>query len=1040
MWCLVALSTAVGCKRDRTEDPLPGVDVGDMAADTRTDADLTPSEREAILAVEPSKDTSIPGLRAEVQVVYTAGNVPHIYAQNLHDAHMAAGFLIARDRFFELDIASRLALGEVSQLLGGFGLGPDLNSRGQGIPAVADRFLASMSDETVAAFDDFAAGVNAYAAAVRAGELPPPSEYALAAPLVGAASGIELIRDVDRRTLAGFAAFVVFESSFTDYDVSSELLAEQLDGHFTGAPLEALRQAGIEDDLFGNILPRHDLSVAPGWGLNGTLQTPLSLELPRPAPAGRVLGKLPPALRERLARVTNGQLWFGTRDASDRGSNAWAMAGDSTPDGSTLLAGDGHLALGVPTLFFQMGMDVRTFGDDSLRVVGLYLPGFPYLAVGTNGDVAWSQTYPRADVMDWYREELRLDANGLPASSLFKGTYEPLVQIDELYEVGPVLTDDPYDAIWPRWTTFDGRALREIEGRTVEDIDLEVLAPGESIVAMRGGFVVPADEDGDGVITAISVDFTGYDMQDLAASVNGLQRSTTVDEFLENMRGFTGYAQNLVVADRAGSVGFSNFTATPCRDYLPRDANGNWVAGADPQRLLDGTLYGGFEVPFANGLPVTGDADPQRCIVDYDVFPRVTRSTGFVANANNDPAGASFDNSLTNDPAYIGGPWVPGYRARAIVDGLEAAASRGATADDMAAVQGAQKSLVGIDFAAVIIDAVARATAAQTADPTSLTDAELRARDLYASRAPELTEAADRLQAWLDAGAIPASGVETFYNAPTAQDRTDAVATMIFNAWLRQWIAAVFADEQIDFLLSYPGRSRGAMMRALRTLVDGRGPNNPAGLSSWNAATQESVFFDNLDTPAIVEEHDEIALAALVATLDMLRSEPISGAHGGFGTTDMSGWLWGLRHRVVLDSLLASFGADTPAVAVIAQRFAINTTVLPLADNIGTDDPRKRLKWFPRPGDLFGVDAANPSFYGDSFDYTDGPVMRMVIELSADGGVRGRNVIPAGQSGLSDSPHFADQAKLWLANDALDIQWAPADVAAAAVEREVLKP
>lgn len=1046
---IVVLAAALigcgGCKDPQPADAgngrdLGGADVAETGPDGGPDAAM--DERAAITAIPQTSSMTIAALREPVHVVRTAGNVPHIYASNLHDAHVAAGFVLARDRFFELDIASRLATGEVSSLLGGFGLSADLNARGGGMTHVADRLMEQMDPQTGETLDAFAAGINAYAELVRAGELPPPSEYELAAPLVGARGAGELLRTIDRRALAGFMAFAIYESSFSNVDVGSELVAQSLVGKFAGGGLDDLRQAGVEQDLFPGMRPIHEISVAGGWGLNGGLQTNRSLRHPVAEAVGRELGALPPSLHARLRRTSSAwDLWFGTRNSGDRGSNAWAVSSEGTADGGTLLAGDGHLALGIPTLFFQMGVDVRTFGDDPLRVMGLYLPGFPYLAVGTNGDVAWSQTYPRADVMDWYREEIQLDAGGLPQASMFEGQWRSLVRIDETYDVGKVLTDDPYIAEWPRWTTFDGRFLREIEGRTVADLETEVLAPGESIVAMEGGFVVPGDEDGDGVITAISLDFTAFDVGNLPPAIDGLQRSKSVEEFQEHLRSFVGYAQNYAIADRHGSVGYTNFTATPCREYLPKDGDGNWVAGADPQRLLDGTTYGAFEVPMKDGRVVTGDSDPQKCMIDYDVFPRVLRQTGWVSTANNDPAGATFDGSLTNDPAYIGGPWVPGYRARAIADGLDEAAARGATADDMAAIQGKQRSLVGIELAPVVIDVVARVKATQAADPATLSAGQLRALDLYTSRAAALDEAAVRLQAWLDAGAVPASGVNTFYDDPTEQDRTDAVATMVFNVWLRKWIAEVFADEDIDALLERPGRARGAMMRALKTLVDGRGEDNPMGLASWNPDTQESVFFDDRTTADVVEEHDETVLSALVASLELLESEPQSGGNGGFGTTDMNAWLWGLRHRVVLDSLLAAFGADTPAVNVIAKEFAIDTTVLPLAEELAADDPRKGIRWFPRPGDHFGVDAANPSFFGDdNFDYRDGPVMRMVIQLAPDGTISGRNVIPAGQSGLNDSPFFADQAALWLGNDALPIQWAPIDVAAAAVGREVLTP
>ena len=141
--------------------------------------------------------------------------------------------------------------------------------------------------------------------------------------------------------------------------------------------VKALKEAGFEVDapeaafyvwikvpagytsagFCGELLDKVGIVATPGTGFGRSGEGYFRLTLT--APDDR--------LREAVGRS---KLWFGTRDAADRGSNAWAVAADGTPDGSTLLAADGHLALGVPALFFQMGVDVRTFGDDPLRVTG----------------------------------------------------------------------------------------------------------------------------------------------------------------------------------------------------------------------------------------------------------------------------------------------------------------------------------------------------------------------------------------------------------------------------------------------------------------------------------------------------------------------------------------------------------------------------------------------------------------------------------------------------------------------------------------------
>ncbi|MGM0578743.1 MAG: penicillin acylase family protein [Myxococcota bacterium] len=65
--------------------------------------------------------------------------------------------------------------------------------------------------------------------------------------------------------------------------------------------------------------------------------------------------------------------------------------------------------------------------------------------------------------------------------------------------------------------------------------------------------------------------------------------------------------------------------------------------------------------------------------------------------------------------------------------------------------------------------------------------------------------------------------------------------------------------------------------------------------------------------------------------------------------------------------------------------------------------------------------------------------MRMVIALDEDG-VRGRNIVPGGQSGLTDSEHFADQAALWLGNQTIPLRFHVDQVVEGATGREVLEP
>ncbi|MEY3213938.1 MAG: hypothetical protein RIT28_4419, partial [Pseudomonadota bacterium] len=212
----------------------------------------------------------------------------------------------------------------------------------------------------------------------------------------------------------------------------------------------------------------------------------------------------------------------------------------------------------------------------------------------------------------------------------------------------------------------------------------------------------------------------------------------------------------------------------------------------------------------------------------------------------------------------------------------------------------------------------------------------------------------------------------------------------------------------------------------------GRGPGNPEGLSSYNPETEESAFFDVLSTPEI-ETSEELAVKALLDALAFFESAD------GFGSADMAGWLWGYKHTVTFDSVLKDFLGDDPTYAALITPFSITTEQLPLAAEIPSDDPRADLTGFPRPGDQYGVDAANPGWSGTSFSYGSGPVFRMVVQLRPDG-VSGLNILPGGQSAILESPFFDDQAALWLGNQAHPLRFSPEDVAAGATGRERYVP
>ena len=87
------------------------------------------------------------------------------------------------------------------------------------------------------------------------------------------------------------------------------------------------------------------------------------------------------------------------------GSNNFAIAGSHTRDGRAIVAGDMHLTLRAPNIWFRARL---MYGDASapggtVDINGFTLPGIPTVIVGSNRHVAWSFTNSYGDWLDFFQ-------------------------------------------------------------------------------------------------------------------------------------------------------------------------------------------------------------------------------------------------------------------------------------------------------------------------------------------------------------------------------------------------------------------------------------------------------------------------------------------------------------------------------------------------------------------------------------------------------------------------------------------------------------
>ncbi|MDQ3966232.1 MAG: penicillin acylase family protein, partial [Actinomycetota bacterium] len=202
------------------------------------------------------------------------------------------------------------------------------------------------------------------------------------------------------------------------------------------------------------------------------------------------------------------------------GSNAWAISSGRSATGSALLAGDPHLILGVPCLWYEVGL----YGGP-YRVVGASLPGAPGVLIGHNERVAWSVTAALTDVQDLYVERLeegnanlyeyrgeRHEAKVREEKIPVRGRREPVVQRVRTTLHGPIITD---------------------------------LVGGEEDMALRWAAPEPLK---------------------LVEAGLAINRACNKEEFLGALQGWTTPNQNFVYADRTGTIGRALAGPVPIRN------------------------------------------------------------------------------------------------------------------------------------------------------------------------------------------------------------------------------------------------------------------------------------------------------------------------------------------------------------------------------------------------------------------------------------------------------------------------------------------
>ncbi len=462
------------------------------------------------------------GLRAAVVIERDDLGVPTITASNRLDMVYGLGFVHAQDRFFQMDLARRVAAGELAALLGPPAVNQDKWLRPRRLRHTAGKALEALpadQREFVQAYTD---GVNAGLTSL--GSRPPEYWVLRVRPkpwrpedslLAHLAMSLRLTPPaMDRpdsllRQAIGSAAFDFFFPRGTDWDAALD-----------GSTIPAAPMPGPDVLDFRHGWEPGKEPLPKRWNewvraTDGTLAPLLASGSEPESPAGAIVG-----------------------------SNGWAVDGSVSANGAALVASDMHLDYSIPGPHYR----VRLKWVDGVRthdVIGLTLAGLPGVTTGSNGDVAWAPTAAELDLIDQVMVET--DPNQ-PGRYRVPGGWAEFERVTERIEVrgGPPVE---LATLWTIWgpvydKTGRGEPLR-FEGQ---------------LVAQRYVFQSPE-----------SVDLR---ICDLLLATNTVQALETAAE--------SGSPTiNLMVGDRAGKVGWTIAGRLPRRVGQAGNQVCSWADGSN---------------------------------------------------------------------------------------------------------------------------------------------------------------------------------------------------------------------------------------------------------------------------------------------------------------------------------------------------------------------------------------------------------------------------------------------------------------------------
>lgn len=369
----------------------------------------------------------VPRLGGTVLVRFDGRAVPYVEADSEQDMYAAQGYLVARDRMFQMDMMRRLAEGRCAEIFGIGSLPADRLTRTIGFERLAQDELNYLSDQAKSALEAYTRGVNAYL-----------DEYGDRLPFEFTVLGYRpgAWRPVDSLAIL----------KYHNYELDESWKLDEFRWRVTNKVGDRWASQLFKDDWACSLWSPEPNPIKSEPTKSGT-----SLK------SAASISRLSCALSEIASATTNMR-----RPAPSWGSTAWALPPSASTTGGAILAADKHAGLTSPNDWYLCSLSSPTS-----HVAGACVPGVPGVMFGRNKNIAWGASLLKADVQDLFvehfdsefgnkyqidKEEKKADIVSESIPVRFGKDVETKITTTRH---GPVLLRDKESAVALSWTGFE---------------------------------------------------------------------------------------------------------------------------------------------------------------------------------------------------------------------------------------------------------------------------------------------------------------------------------------------------------------------------------------------------------------------------------------------------------------------------------------------------------------------------------------------------------------------------------------------------------